>query len=73
MGNHYYHTGSVYIQGSPGRPLIILLPGTIKGVRDFQNTHPRVDVTVLINEAIILAIEEKEQSIRSLERVGDRL
>lgn len=72
MGN-YYSYGSIYIQGAPNRPLIIVKQETVNRMRNLQHVHPTIDVSALINEAIILAIEEKEASIKSLEKVGEQL
>ena len=70
---NYIHPGSVHIQGASGHPLITLLPSTIGAMRAFQQMYPSVNITTLINEAINNALEEKEQSIRSLEMVGEHL
>jgi hypothetical protein len=70
---NYIHPGSVHIQGASGHPLITLLPSTIGAIRSFQQTYPGVNMTTLINETINNALEEKEQSIRSLEIVGEQL
>ncbi len=72
MGN-YYNYGSIYIQGAPNRSLIIVKQETVNRIRNLQHVHPTVDVSVLINEAIILAIEEKEQSIRSLSIAAENM
>ncbi len=72
--DRYLHTGSVHLQGaSGGHPLITLLPETIENMRDFQKTYPDVNMTTLINEAIGYALNEKEESIKSLEIAGEQL
>lgn len=71
--SNYYHTGSVHLQGASGHPLITLLPDTIESMRAFQHTYPDINVTILINEAITYALEEKIESIKSLEIVSEQL
>ena len=70
---NYIHTGSVHIQGASGRPLITLLPSTIGAMRAFQDTYPDVSITMLVNEAIMNAIDERDEQIRQLHAAAENM
>lgn len=69
----YIHTGSVHIQGSSGKPLITILPSTIGAMRAFQDMYPDVSITMLVNEAIANALDERDEQIRQLRAAAENM
>ena len=77
--NRYIHVGPVHIQGSPGRPLIMLQTDTLAELRAFQSMFPSEDLNSILNRAIVDALNNraeelaKREAIVSLEIVGEQL
>jgi hypothetical protein len=71
--NNYLYVGSVHLQGAPGRPLITLLPETIEAMRSLQAIYPDINMTVLVNEAIMEGLNERDEQIRSLHVAAEEL
>lgn len=77
--NRYIHIGPVHIQGSPGRPLIMLQTDTLAELRAFQAMFPSEDLNNILNRAIVEVLNNRaeelarDESIRSLEIVGEQL
>ena len=70
---HYIHTGNVHLQGAENHPLITILPSTLEAMRAFQRIFPDVSMTSLVNEAIINALDERDEQIRSLHTAAENM
>lgn len=71
--HNYIHTGSIHIQGASGHPLITLLPSTIEAMRAFQGLYSEVNVTTIVNEAIMEALDERDEQIRKLHTAAENM